>query len=102
METASGSAGIRGRAVLAVHRRFGSAGRAGGPRELTAADLCRGRRDLCLAAVGGRLNGGRQVRPDTGALCDWLETADGVRPGTVSANGSCVTWQTDAGHHLLV
>lgn len=49
------------------------------PRELTEAGLCRSRRDLCLAAVGGRYEQRRGGAADTGALCNWLETADGVR-----------------------
>ena len=67
------------------------------PRELTEADYAAA--DVIFASLPSAdgTNSGAAGAADTGALCNWLETADGVRPGTVSANGSCVTWQTDAG-----
>ena len=67
------------------------------PRELTAADYAAADAIFASLPSADGTNGGTAGAADTGALCDWLETADGVRPGTVSANGSCVTWQTDAG-----
>ena len=67
------------------------------PRELTAADYAAADAIFASLPSANGTNGGTAGAADTGALCNWLETADGVRPGTVSANGSCVTWQTDAG-----
>lgn len=67
------------------------------PRELTEADYAAADAIFASLPSADGTNSGAAVAADTGALCDWLETADGVRPGTVSANGSCVTWQTDAG-----
>lgn len=67
------------------------------PRELTEADYAAADAIFASLPSADGTNGGTAGAADTGALCDWLETADGVRPGTVSANGSCVTWQTDAG-----
>lgn len=81
METASGSAGIRGRAVLAVHRRFGSAGRAGGAAELTEADYAAADAIFASLPSADGTNSGAAGAADTGQLCNWLETADGVRAG---------------------
>ena len=67
------------------------------PRELTEADYAAADAIFASLPSADGTNSGAAGAADTGALCDWLETADGVRPGTVSANGSCVTWQTDAG-----
>lgn len=67
------------------------------PRELTAADYAAADAIFASLPSADGTNGGTGGLRPTRALCDWLETADGVRPGTVSANGSCVTWQTDAG-----
>ena len=67
------------------------------PRELTEADYAAADAIFASLPSADGTNSGAAGAADTGALCNWLETADGVRPGTVSANGSCVTWQTDAG-----
>lgn len=66
------------------------------PRELTEADYAAADAIFASLPSADGTNGGAAGAGRHRALCNWLETADGVRPGTVSANGSCVTWQTDA------
>lgn len=79
METASGSAGIRGRAVLTVHRRFGRTGGQAEPRELTAADYAAADAIFASLPSADGTNGGTAGAADTGrSAIGWRQpTASG-------------------------